>query len=160
MKSGRSLFLTGIPGSGKTHIACALLNEWFAGSFTLSGEGVPYPANRPPLFLPAVELLLEIKASWHSEENLMAESENDLLARHTRAPLLVLDDLGAEKISDWSRQVVYLLIDRRYRDMMPTIITSNLSLEDLARQLDERIASRICEMGIVVVLEGKDWRVT
>ncbi len=90
----------------------------------------------------------------------MAESEKDLLDRYAQTPLLVLDDLGAEKISDWSRQTFYLLIDRRYREIKQTIITSNLTHDQLAGQLDDRIASRICEMGVVIDTGKKDWRVT
>lgn len=157
VRKGNSLFLTGIPGSGKTHLAVALLNEWFAESMVLGEEG-PYPSKGNPMFLPAVELLLEIKESWRAEENAQADSEKMILDKYSRKPLLIIDDLGAEKISEWSRQVVYLLIDRRYRDCKQTIITSNLSIQALANQLDARIASRISEMGSILEMENKDYR--
>ncbi len=134
--------------------------EWFAESMGLNAEGQICLMKGRPIFLPAAELLLEIKESWRREENLMAESEKDLLDRYAQTPLLVLDDLGAEKISDWSRQTFYLLIDRRYREIKQTIITSNLTHDQLAGQLDDRIASRICEMGVVIDTGKKDWRVT
>lgn len=158
VRKGSSLFLTGIPGSGKTHLAVALLNEWFAESMVMGEEG-PYPSKGTPVFLPAVELLLEIKSSWDEKESAQAESEKMILDKYSRKPLLVIDDLGAEKISEWSRQVVYLLIDRRYRDCKQTIITSNLSIQALANQLDARIASRISEMGSILEMENKDYRV-
>ena len=113
-----------------------------------------------PVFLPAVELMLEIKESWRNEEDSRAESEKRILDKYTRCPLLTIDDLGAEKVSEWSRQVIYLLIDRRYRDMKQTIITSNLTQGQLAEQLDARIASRIAEMGLVIDLGDKDYRLT
>jgi len=158
MRKGNSLFLTGIPGSGKTHLAVALLNEWFAESMVDSEKG-PFPSKGYPVFLPAVELMLEIKSSWREEESARAESEKMIMDKYARKPLLVIDDLGAEKISEWSRVVIYLLIDRRYRDCKQTIITSNLSIQDLANQLDSRIASRISEMGSVLEMEKKDYRV-
>lgn len=165
---GNSLFLTGICGSGKTHLAVCLMNEWFALSmqinfkriddYDISSIGFTYPSKGTPLFLPAIELFLEIKQSWRDEEHRRAESEVMILDKYSRVPLLVIDDLGAERISEWSRNVIYLLIDRRYRDMKQTIITSNLTHDQLAEQFDDRIASRICEMGIVIDMGNKDWR--
>ncbi len=159
LKNGQSIFLTGSCGSGKTHLAVALMTEWFAGNLGLDRAGQICPTKGVPIFLPAAELLLEIKESWRMEKNLMAESEKDLLDRYTRTPLLVIDDLGAEKVSDWSRQTFYLLIDRRYRNLKQTVITSNLTHDQLSGQLDDRIASRICEMGAVIDMGRRDWRV-
>ncbi len=158
LQGGQSLYLTGKPGSGKTHLAIALMGEWFADNFkAVEGQGAP--SKGYPLFIPAVELLLEIKASWSDRDDHRTESEKEILDKYSRVPLLVIDDLGAEKISEWSRQVLYLLIDRRYRDMKQTIITSNLTQGELAEQLDDRVASRISEMGIVLDLGSKDHRV-
>lgn len=159
LEAGQSLFLTGVTGSGKTHLAVALMCHWYADALTQRNDGEIFPAKGSPVFLPAAELLLEIKESWHREEDMQAESEKRILDRCAGKPLLVLDDLGAEKTSDWSRQVVYLLIDRRYRNMRQTIITSNRTLGQLAEGLDARIASRIAEMGVVIDMGKKDWRV-
>ena len=60
--------------------------------------------------------------------------------------------------SAWSRQVVYTLIDRRYRSVLPTIITSNLDLDEVAERIDDTIASRIVGMGKIIFLRGTDWR--
>jgi integrase len=56
---------------------------------------------------------------------------------------LYLDDLGTEKPTDWALQTLYLIIDRRYPEMMQTIISSNLNLDELSSRLGDRIASRI-----------------
>ena len=85
-------------------------------------------------------------------------SEENIINFYGSKELLVIDDVGAEKVSDWSRQMFYTLIDRRYREMSQTIITSNLDLDKLAEIIDERISSRIIEMGKVIKLGGKDWR--
>ena len=103
--------------------------------------------------------MLEIKESWRKEEDAAAESEKRILDKYSKVPVLVIDDLGAEKISDWSRQVMYLLIDRRYRNCSQTIITSNLTHQGLADQLDARIASRVAEMGAVIDMGSTDHRV-
>ena len=153
LRQGHSLFITGACGSGKTHLAVALMNEWFADKIFLDGDYLKYGQA---FFLSAIELYLEIKQSWGDDTG---ESETRILDKYSRQGLLVIDDLGAEKISDWSRQVLYLLIDRRYRNMQQTIITSNLTHSQIAEHLDDRIASRLCEMGITIDLKNKDWRV-
>lgn len=157
LQAGKSLFLTGATGSGKTHLAVALMNEWFAEGLK-EGEAGIYPSRGRALFLPAVELFLEIKQSWSDNEGARNASEKNILDKYSQVNLLTLDDLGSEKTSEWSRQVLYLLIDRRYRNCKQIIITSNLSHGKLAEQLDDRIASRISEMGIVLNLGSKDYR--
>ncbi|MBI5885292.1 MAG: ATP-binding protein [Deltaproteobacteria bacterium] len=160
MLEGKSLYLTGACGSGKTHLAVALLQSWYADGLELNGEGKIYPSRGRALFLPAIELMLEIKQSWNSDEGVKNESEKQIIDRYSSTAFLVLDDLGAEKISEGSRQVMYALLDRRYRNCAQTIITSNLSIERLQESFDDRIASRICEMGVVIDMGRKDWRVT
>ena len=156
ISEGKSLFLYGPNGTGKTHLAVGLLYDWFVRGIKYGHDWLSekqekiYP--KIPMFIPSVEFFLELKSSFDSKV-----SELEIIDKYSHG-LLLLDDLGAEKVSDWSRQVCYTLIDRRYREMQPTIITSNLGLNELAKTIDERIASRIVEMGAVVKLEGKDYR--
>ena len=156
---GKSLYLTGACGSGKTHLAVALLQKWYAEGLKLNAEGEIYPSRGRAVFLPAIELMLEIKQAWNADEGVKNESEKQIIDRYSRLTFLILDDLGAEKISEGSRQVMYALLDRRYRECAQTIITSNLSIERLQESFDDRIASRICEMGVVIDMGRKDWRV-
>jgi len=151
---GDSVFLTGSPGSGKTHLAVGLMREWCAEFLAETGGGRVYHSKGAPLFVPAVELLGSIKRAWDE-----GGSEHEVMERYNRAPLLVMDDLGAEKASDWSRQVFYRLIDRRYRDRTQVVITSNLDMNSLMKTLDDRIASRLCEMGITLDMGRTDYRV-
>jgi DNA replication protein DnaC len=60
--------------------------------------------------------------------------------------LLVLDDLGAEKTTEFAITTLYIIIDRRIRDAKRTIITTNLSLKEIEDKLDARIASRLSGM--------------
>ena len=146
---GMSLFLSGDCGTGKTHMAVGLMCHWYGKTFKPS-KGLFDPGV--PKFLPAVEFFLELK------KNFDGGSESEILDKYSKPKLLVIDDVGAEKISDWSRQIFYTLIDRRYRDMKQTIITSNLSLSEFAEKFDDRIVSRLCENGRTITLKGKDWR--
>lgn len=134
------LFLHGSAGTGKTHLAVALLKYrgLDRGSFTT----VP-------------GLLLEIRGSFrdHSEQ-----SEESIINYYSAAKPLVMDDLGVEKASEFAMQTLYLIIDNRYANLNPPIITSNLSLGEIANKVGDRIASRIAEMCKVIELKGKDRR--
>lgn len=71
---------------------------------------------------------------------------------------LVLDDIGVEKPSEWVLETIYGLLNFRYENELPTILTSNLSLGELSAKLGERIASRLAEMCEVLELKGEDKR--
>ena len=150
MRKKQSIFITGACGTGKTHLAKTLL---------VSATSL-YPRTSPEMgkwirfhFLPSSEFFFELKGAFNN-----AGEEEKLMLEWSISEWLVIDDIGSEKVSDWSRQMLYLLIDRRYRNMMPTIITSNLTLKQLSEQIDDRIASRIYEMGIVVDMGNVDYR--
>lgn len=72
------------------------------------------------------------------------------------ADLLVLDDVGAHRTTDWSAEALYAVVNRRYEQMLPTVITSNVA--DLRAELGERIASRLAQNLVVVTLDGPDRR--
>lgn len=171
IKANQSVTLLGACGSGKTHLAVGLLRVWLrdvAPELLPSQEALDrswataaetWIENNEwlyPKFVSASEFFLELKQSFKTDQG-----ESPILNKYslTRAcPLLVFDDLGAEKVSDWSRQMLFTLIDRRYRDCAQTIITSNLSLQELSEQYDDRIPSRLLEMGPVIDLGKVDYR--
>jgi len=130
-KNGQSYFLHGKPGTGKTYIAVCLLKEL--------GQVSPDYLR----FVTMADLLMRIKATFEDGAD---ESEKYVIREYTTRPCLVLDDIGVEKTTDWVLQILYTIIDRRYRDMLQTVFTSNLNLSQLADKLGERIPSRIAEM--------------
>ena len=65
---------------------------------------------------------------------------------------------GSEKITEWVLETFYLLINKKYNERIPLVITSNFKLMNLATQLNDRIVSRIVEMCDVVELTGEDRR--
>lgn len=79
-------------------------------------------------------------------------------AAWTSAPLLLIDDLGAAKPSAWIEEITYRLVDERYADCLPTLITSNLAPNELRAMFGDRTVSRIGGMCTRVVLEGSDRR--
>ena len=111
--------------------------------------------QKMPLFISVPELLLEIRDTFQSNEI----SEKAVIDKYSWVDVLILDDLGVEKTSDWVLQTLYTIMDRRYREELRTIITSNLDIEEIREKFDDRIASRIVGMCRICTLKGKDRRV-
>ena len=147
------VFVTGKCGTGKTHFGIGLLLDRFAENLYHNEEMERIDfRHAKPYFLSAVEFFLELKDSFDGV------GEKAVLDKYTKPYVLLIDDVGAEKISDWSRQIFYTLIDRRYVNMKPTITTSNLNMAEFAEKFDDRVASRIADMGEIITLSGKDRR--
>lgn len=139
------MVLTGAPGTGKTHLAVSVLRELVRESKVKDRSDAR--------FVPVPELLAEIRACYRDG----GPDERDIMDKYSRLPYLVLDDLGAEKTTEWSITTLYLIIDRRYRGVLPTVVTTNLSLEQIADNLSERISSRLAS-GRIITLKGEDYR--
>lgn len=75
-----------------------------------------------------------------------------------KVELLVIDDIGVESVSEWLAEQMFLVINQRYENRLPVIVTSNQSLEDLARTHRPQICSRLQEMCRVVQFKGADRR--
>jgi DNA replication protein DnaC len=72
--------------------------------------------------------------------------------------VLILDDIGAERLTDFVAETFYLIVNGRYNKMLPTIFTSNFTIGELSERVGDRIASRIVEMCDLVELIGEDKR--
>jgi DNA replication protein DnaC len=136
--------LHGTNGSGKTHMLVAILRELIAVGQEVRFYGVP-------------ALLSEIKASYNQESE---TTESDLLEEFTSVDVLALDDLGAEKSTDWVLDRLYLIINDRYENNRATLITTNHEWPgDLDRYVQRRIISRLAEMcQIIGPFPNEDWR--
>ncbi len=75
-----------------------------------------------------------------------------------RSSLLLVDDLGAAKTSEWTEELTYRLVNHRYEHLLPTVFTTNLTIRDLRDALGDRIASRLAQMTERVTLTGADRR--
>ena len=122
------LLLRGGYGSGKTHLAAAIAN--FA-----VGMGVP------TLFLTVPDLLDMLRFSYDSEDTTFEQRFNEI----RNASLLVLDDFGTQNATPWAQEKLFQIINYRYINKLPLVVTTNLSLEDI----DARIRSRLADPELV-----------
>jgi DNA replication protein DnaC len=138
--TGPSLLLAGVVGAGKTHQAYGAVR-----ALVQSGVGVRWRATT------AADLYAQLRPRTG------VDSEQQLAAV-ARCPLLILDDLGAAKASEWVEEITYRLINRRYNHMLPTLITSNLPISDLRGYLGDRVTSRLAQMTTRVEFDTVDRR--
>lgn len=134
-----SIILTGPTGTGKTHQAWAWWQRWAL-------ETQRYPLAEPR-FYTAPDLLEALRRSY--------DGDKITLPTHL---LLVIDDLGVERPTEWVMEQLYRLIDERYRQCAPLVVTSNLGGKEMRDRLGDRLVSRIVEMCTPVRIEGSDRR--
>lgn len=139
------LVLQGTTGVGKTHLA-------FSIGKALADMGLwPYFCN-------FVKIVLNIKRSWGSDTIFEGEIKSPLLS----SSILILDDLGAEmrdkREQGWISELVYEIVKARYENELPTVITTNLNMDDMAERYTDRTASRLAEMCEIVWCSADDYR--
>ncbi len=158
---GQGLLFTGTVGVGKTHLAVGILRA------LILEKGVH------GLFCDYRELLKEIQNSYNPQ---VSANEMEILNPVLNAEVLVLDELGAAKPTEWCWDTVALILNSRYNDKRTTIITSNYPNkavsgtsngneaprfareETLGDRIGERMRSRLWEMCVNVVMMGPDFR--
>lgn len=141
--AGPSLLMLGSTGTGKTYQAWGAVRALMVSGASVRRWKVTTAAD--------------LYARMRPRHGVDPEAEFDAVAHAT---VLVLDDLGAAKHSDWVEEVNYRLINHRYEHSRPTLLTSNFLAKDLGERLGDRVASRLSEMTTRVVLEGPDRRRT
>ena len=138
-KDKNGLCFIGPTGTGKSHLAYGILNSLLA-------KGVPGLCGSVP------EIMDQLRNYSEGETTERLELLKTL-------DVVILDDLGAERNSPWVTERLYVIINSRYNEVLPTIITSNHELEELQELPGwERITSRIFEMCHLVVVDGPDYR--
>ena len=132
-----SLVIWGDPGNGKSHLAAAIAK-------TLKTQG------KTTVFQTVAELLERIRNTFNSNNR---ETEKIILSALYDCDLLILDDIGAEKISDWVLDVIFRIVDGRYRKMRPILYTSNFKPVDLKDRVGPRVYDRL--LGTSIIIENK-----
>lgn len=139
----KSLYITGSCGVGKTVLMAGVVKELARQNKRV--EWYSYP-----------ELIMNLQNLYRKDTDDTAFDVAEKIAEFSGT--LCIDDLGAEKITDFVRQTTYYIINKREQECLHTIITSNFSLQEIDDQIDPRIGSRIAGMCEIITLKGRDRR--
>lgn len=150
VKQGIGAYIVGNVGTGKTYLASAVAR-------LAIDDGMSTRVTD------TLDILASLKATFGTDE-----SEDDVLSRLSRCKLLVIDDLGKETPTDWVLSQVFRIVNDRYEQMRPVIVTTQFSrpelIERLAKNGDEEtavaIVSRLFEMCELISLTGQDRRIS
>ncbi|MCW7541461.1 ATP-binding protein [Aquabacterium sp. A7-Y] len=128
LRGGKGLVFAGLPGTGKSHLAGAILQAIL-------------PAH-VGLYTTCMGLIRAIRATWRRDAE---RSEAELLREFGRVPLLVIDEVGVQYGTDGEQTILFDVLDRRYRDAMPTLLLTNQDREGLKQCIGARAYDRVRE---------------
>lgn len=144
LDQGRGIWLMGDTGTGKTTLAMLISKEALKRNHTVAIYSMP-------------KLLARIRATFDAEAG--EESYVEFFERLCEVDLLHLDDLGAEKQTEWVLEQLYALVNERYERQKSIVVTTNLTQEELEQQIGPRTVSRLIEIcGEALPLWGDDAR--
>jgi DNA replication protein DnaC len=170
-ETNHDILITGPTGCGKTHLAVAIMRD-------IIEKAIPkYPMRKnergkiygdpgiwgkgsccQALFITVPRLLMDLrsvfsgqKKKWNDYGEGGPMTEQDAIDEYANYKVLILDDLGAEKTTDYSLTSLYIIIDERINNETRTIVTTNLSLQELEEKMDARVASRLSGMKIIKI---------
>lgn len=133
-----SLILAGSVGTGKTHLAASIAHYCIErGIVTKFGN--------------ITDIFQSLKDAFTTDEDILSEIKT--------VPLLILDDLGKEKSTEWTQETIYSIVNYRYEHMLPTVITTNCTMAEIQNRLGSATVSRLMEMSDYAEMNGKDYRI-
>lgn len=143
-RHGRCIMLCGVPGTGKTHLACAILDH-VTRHFAAEGR-----------YLSFAKAIRSVKQTYSKASPVTEQQAIDALCR---PDMLVLDEIGVQFGSEAEKMIGFEIINARYEAMKPTVIVSNLSARELETCLGDRVVDRLCENGgEMVIFRGESAR--
>lgn len=138
---GGGLVLCGTPGTGKTHLACAIANHVMKNN------------QRGALFTSATKMARAIKATYGKDSD---KTESDVIRSFVLPDLLIIDEVGAQRGTETELLLTQEILDERYQAVRSTILISNLPEDELGKYIGERALDRMYEGGGAIV--RFDWQ--
>ncbi|OQY46021.1 MAG: hypothetical protein B6242_08935 [Anaerolineaceae bacterium 4572_78] len=134
------LVFVGNYGCGKTHLAVAIANDRIQH-------------NQPALFVVVPDLLDHLRATYHPYSTVTYDERFEEIRS---SPLLILDDLGTQASTPWAQEKLFQIFNDRYNRRLPTVVTTNVALEELDARLRSRLVDR--NLSVIVHIEAPDFR--
>jgi len=140
-ESGQGLVLSGKPGTGKSHLAAAIMQHVIQRHSTL--------------YVTCMDVIRMIRETWRKDST---ESERDVLDRLGRLHLLVIDEVGVQYGTESEQTILFDVLDLRYRDQLPTILLTNQDMTGAKQFLGDRTWDRIRETSRWVPFDWESYR--
>lgn len=140
-KKGTGLIFSGLPGTGKSHLAVAILQALM-------------PA-KCGIYTTCMSVIRNVRGTWRKDSE---RSEQDVLNAYCEADLLVIDEVGVQYGTDGEQTILFDVIDRRYREMMPTIILTNQAKTGFKEFIGDRSFDRLVEVSRWVPFDWPSYR--
>lgn len=132
LQVGRCLVFFGAPGTGKTHLACGIVRHVVEKGGTA-------------LYTTALDAVGRIRATW--DKSSRTETEEEAMGSLVTSDILVIDEMGRQTDTAHEREMLFRIIDRRYANLRPVVLVSNLSREKLRDFLGTALIDRLSESG-------------
>lgn len=140
-RSGMGLILSGKPGTGKSHLASAIMQSVIATHATQ--------------YVTCMDVIRMVRETWRKDSN---KSERQILESLGRVDLLVIDEIGVQYGTDGEQTILFDVMDIRYRDQVPTILITNQDMSGARQFLGDRTWDRIRETSRWVAFEWESYR--
>jgi DNA replication protein DnaC len=140
-KRGGSLIFSGLPGTGKSHLATAILQALMP--------------RHCGLYTTCMGVIRAVRGTWRKDSE---RSEQQVLNIYAEVPLLVLDEIGVQYGTDGEQTILFDVLDRRYRDMKPSIFLTNQDKKGFKEFIGERTFDRLTETSRWVPFDWASYR--